>query len=208
MDQYSFNIADRTDFRNMEKKNSETFKEYAQPWRVLASQIHPPLSEKEMASFFIDTLKPPYLWFFVGSATTNLADLVTIGERVEQCIKKGLLSEPAPLASYGKKSASAGMGTFMSLPLQAILVLPKGIDYRGRRRPTPPIQVMLHQGMSWPLQYRHTPYPLCNNTRLINSRPLVLPSGNGAEILLNIAVREKAKHGIVRKVHGGSVDLS
>lgn len=33
LDQYSFNIAqapDRTDLRNMEKKNSETFKEYAQ----------------------------------------------------------------------------------------------------------------------------------------------------------------------------------
>lgn len=73
LDQYSFNIAqapDRTDLRNMEKKNSETFKEYAQRWRVLASQIHPPLSEKEMASFFIDTLKPPYLGFFGGSATT------------------------------------------------------------------------------------------------------------------------------------------
>lgn len=41
----------------MEKRDDETFKEYAQHWRETASQVEPPLLEKEITIIFVDTLK-------------------------------------------------------------------------------------------------------------------------------------------------------
>jgi len=47
--QYNSDMApDRTQLENMVKKESETFKEYAQWWRDLAAQVSPPMVEREM----------------------------------------------------------------------------------------------------------------------------------------------------------------
>ncbi|TYK06500.1 uncharacterized protein E5676_scaffold70G00280 [Cucumis melo var. makuwa] len=49
--QYKYNIdmvPDRLDLQRIEKKNVETFKEYAQRWRELAAQVQPPITDKEL----------------------------------------------------------------------------------------------------------------------------------------------------------------
>ena len=51
---------DRMPLQNMEKKSNETFRKYAHGWRDLASQIQPPMTEKETAKLFVSTLKDPY----------------------------------------------------------------------------------------------------------------------------------------------------
>ena len=64
LSQYHYNIdmaPDRTQLQNMEKKATETFKEYAQRWRDLAAQVNPPLSDKEMVSTFMGTLLHPFM---------------------------------------------------------------------------------------------------------------------------------------------------
>jgi len=43
----------------MTKKSSETFK--AQRWRELATQVEPPLYEKERITMFIETLQAPFM---------------------------------------------------------------------------------------------------------------------------------------------------
>ena len=40
----------------MFKKEGETFKEYAQQWRDLATQVAPPMVEREMITMMVDTL--------------------------------------------------------------------------------------------------------------------------------------------------------
>ena len=67
----------------MEKKATETFKESAQRWRDLAAQVNPPLSDKEMVSTFISTLRPPFYDRMIGNASSNFSDIVIIGERIE-----------------------------------------------------------------------------------------------------------------------------
>ena len=52
--------SNRTQLQNMEKKTTKTFKKYAQHWRDLATQVNPPLSDKEMVSTFISTLGSPF----------------------------------------------------------------------------------------------------------------------------------------------------
>ncbi|RDX82005.1 hypothetical protein CR513_37257, partial [Mucuna pruriens] len=72
--QYKYNVdmaLDHTQLQNMAKKENETFKGYAQRWREIATQVQPPLSEKELVtisfdqelfgcSFPLRPLQPPY----------------------------------------------------------------------------------------------------------------------------------------------------
>lgn len=80
---------DRLSLQNMEKKTTESFKEYAQRWRNVASQVQPPLTEKETTVMFVNTLRAPYYERLVGSATKNFADMVISGEMIETAIKQG-----------------------------------------------------------------------------------------------------------------------
>ncbi|XP_004517106.1 uncharacterized protein, partial [Cicer arietinum] len=92
---YKYNLdmaSDSIQLQNMTKRGNETFKEYAQRWRELASQVEPPLSEKEMVTMFINTLQPPFYDKMIGSVSSNFSDLVIIGERVEMGLKSGKIA--------------------------------------------------------------------------------------------------------------------
>jgi hypothetical protein len=80
---------DRMQLQDLTKKGMETFKEYAQRWRELASQVEPPLSERELVRIFLGTLQAPYYEKVIESASSGFSDLVTIGEMVELGLKNG-----------------------------------------------------------------------------------------------------------------------
>ncbi|XP_039029195.1 LOW QUALITY PROTEIN: uncharacterized protein LOC120163293 [Hibiscus syriacus] len=82
-------VPDRWTLQNLEKKNNETFRQYAQRWRDTAAQVQPLLSEKEATIMFVHTLKAPYLNHLMGNATRNFADLVISGELIENVLKSG-----------------------------------------------------------------------------------------------------------------------
>ena len=73
----------------MKKKAHESFKEYAQRWRDLESQVYPPLTEREMAKLFIDTLRDPYYDMLVGCASKNFSDMVLSSEMIDNAVKNG-----------------------------------------------------------------------------------------------------------------------
>lgn len=52
---------DRITLQNIDKKSSESFRQYTQRWREVAVQVQPPLLEKEMTMLFINTLKAPLI---------------------------------------------------------------------------------------------------------------------------------------------------
>jgi len=74
---------DRTQLQNMFKKEGETFKEYAQRWRDMATQVAPPMVEREMITMMVDTLPVFYYEKLVGYMPSSFADLVFTGERIE-----------------------------------------------------------------------------------------------------------------------------
>ncbi|XP_052885230.1 uncharacterized protein LOC128293763 [Gossypium arboreum] len=80
---------DRITLQNMEKKQSESFRQYAQRWREIATQVQPPLLEKETTMLFINTLKAPFITHMLGSATIILSDIVMSGEMIENVIRRG-----------------------------------------------------------------------------------------------------------------------
>ncbi|GAU40821.1 hypothetical protein TSUD_398050, partial [Trifolium subterraneum] len=109
--QYKYNIGvapTRMHLQGMSQKSGESFKEYAQRWREVAARVLPPLLEKELVDTFMSTLHGPYYEKMIGSISSNFADLVTIGERVEEGIKNGKIQ--------GVTSAQAGAKKFFGGP--------------------------------------------------------------------------------------------
>jgi hypothetical protein len=81
--QYKYNMdiaPDRTSLSNLEKKDKESIREYAQRWRESAAQVHPPLLDKEMVTLFADTLKAPYYEHVMGSSAQQFTDAVVVCE--------------------------------------------------------------------------------------------------------------------------------
>ena len=103
---YKYNVdmaPDRLQLQNMSKKNSETFKEYAQRWRELAAQVEPPLHDREMVTMFMSTLQSPFYEHMLGNVSSNFADIIIIGERIEIGLKTGKITQGSSTTSTGKK---------------------------------------------------------------------------------------------------------
>ncbi|XP_016700082.2 uncharacterized protein [Gossypium hirsutum] len=87
-------VPDRLTLQMMEKKLTETFRQYAQRWRDTSAQVEPPLTKTEITVLFINTLKAPFYDKLVGSATKDFADIVISGELIENAIKSGRMESP------------------------------------------------------------------------------------------------------------------
>ncbi|XP_016732625.1 uncharacterized protein [Gossypium hirsutum] len=92
MKQYSHvtDIApDQITLQNMEKKQNDSFRQYAQRWREVATQVQPPLLEKETTMLFVNTLKALFISHMLGSTTKSFSDIVMSGEMIENAIRCG-----------------------------------------------------------------------------------------------------------------------
>ncbi|XP_050893526.1 uncharacterized protein LOC127100414 [Lathyrus oleraceus] len=82
----------RLQLQNQSQRSNETFKEYAQHWREMASRVQPALSDNELVDIFRGTLQGLYFEKMIGSSSTNLSDMVIIGEHVESGLKSGKIT--------------------------------------------------------------------------------------------------------------------
>ena len=69
--------------QNMEKKTSETFREYVYKWRDLVAQVQPPLTDKELNKMLFNTLKASYYDQIIGNFNKDFSDVVLVGEMIE-----------------------------------------------------------------------------------------------------------------------------
>jgi hypothetical protein len=114
---YNMDIAlDRTSLSNMEKRDKESIREYAQRWRESAAQVNPPLLDKEMVTLFAYTLKAPYYEPVMGSSAHQFTDAVVMCESIEQGFKSGRIVVASEKRGFERK-----------------VVDHVGDDYRGRK---------------------------------------------------------------------------
>ena len=92
----------------MVKKESETFKEYAQRWRDLAAQVAPPMVEREMITMMVDTLPVFYYEKLVGYMPSSFADLVFAGERIEVGLKRGKFDYVSSISTNARRIGATG----------------------------------------------------------------------------------------------------
>src|SRR3954466_14577984 len=107
--QYKYNLdmaPNWMQLQNMSQKKDESFKEYAQRWREMASRVQPPLMEKELVDIFMSTLQGPYYDKMVGSVSSGCSDLVVIGERIEDGIKSRKIQGASSNSYHSKRPTS------------------------------------------------------------------------------------------------------
>src|ERR1051325_10328319 len=85
----------------MAMNSKESFKEYAQKWRDMASRVRPPMTERELVDMFMGTLTGPFYSYLLGSTSSTFTELILTGERVENGLKSGKIQVAA--SSNGKK---------------------------------------------------------------------------------------------------------
>ena len=69
----------------------------------MASQVEPPLEEKELIGLFMDTLSPLFWEKMIRSVSSSFTDLATIVQRLEEGIKNGKVSKVAESSNGAKK---------------------------------------------------------------------------------------------------------
>lgn len=94
----------RLQLQNQAHRSNETFKEYAQHWREMASRVRLALSDNKVVDIFMGKLQGLYYEKMIGSSSTNFADMVTISERVENGMKSGKITYTTTLQATDKKS--------------------------------------------------------------------------------------------------------
>ncbi|RDX90748.1 hypothetical protein CR513_27361, partial [Mucuna pruriens] len=128
LNQYKYNMdmaLDHSQLQNMAKGEKEAFKEYAKHWMELVTRIQPPLSDKEMVTMFIDTLRPLFYEKMVGNVSSNFVNLLLIEERVEVGMKKGRIVLEAATSHIGESyDSEKGEGTNLATTLKPQILAP------------------------------------------------------------------------------------
>jgi len=105
--QYKFNVdmaPNRSDLQAMTQKDNETFREYAQRWWNVATQVSPHVEEKVMTKRFLKTLSQFYYEMMVESVPRDFSEMVSIGMRLEEGVREGrLIKESVPAGSSKRK---------------------------------------------------------------------------------------------------------
>ena len=145
--QYHFNTTmapNRVQLQNMSQKERESFKEYAQRWREVASRVQPALAERELNDLFMGTLPVQYYERLIGSTFSDFSNLVMVGEKIEEGLKAGKISG----GNAGTSTVKKPFNGFKRKEAEANVVY----ESRGRgrgRQPTRPAPVQVPY-MSYP----------------------------------------------------------
>ncbi|XP_010064624.2 uncharacterized protein LOC104451726 [Eucalyptus grandis] len=96
LQQYKFNIEialTREELVRVEKRRTESFRAYAQRWRVIVSQVKPPLFEKETMKLLLQAMPRDFFEKMYNHTCMNFATFVELVERIEGIMREGRLTE-------------------------------------------------------------------------------------------------------------------
>ena len=96
---------DRLSFQTMKTKYNENFWDYAQRWRIVATQVQSFLIETKITMLFLNTLQEPYYDKLMHATTGSFANMVKVGNLVDHAIKNGKID-------LGESSSKPKRGNF------------------------------------------------------------------------------------------------
>ena len=86
--------------------------------------MEPPFHDKEMVAMFVNTLQPPFYEHMVGNVSSNFADIIIIGERIEIGLKNGKIAY-SPFATTTPKKPDFSLGKKMEVEVHAASTIPR-----------------------------------------------------------------------------------
>ncbi|XP_060169368.1 uncharacterized protein LOC132600318 [Lycium barbarum] len=102
------------DLLRVKKTPHESFQEYAIRWRLEASKIHPPLSERELISTFIQIQEDLYYDKLLGACAHNFSDLIRIGRELENAIQEGRITDSSATQAVHQTFQAEILGNLQS----------------------------------------------------------------------------------------------
>ncbi|XP_060175420.1 uncharacterized protein LOC132606099 [Lycium barbarum] len=106
MDRFRFNtetVPDRFYLIKLEKKSTETFKEYAMRWRAEAAKVQPLMAENEMTTLFVQSLKDAtYYERLISVIEQKFSEVIRMRDSIEEGIKTGRITNLAALLATNK----------------------------------------------------------------------------------------------------------
>nr|XP_016457611.1 PREDICTED: uncharacterized protein LOC107781425 [Nicotiana tabacum] len=94
--------------QNLKKKPIETFHEYAIRWRSEAAKVRPALEEEQMNRFFVRAKDPQCYERLMLIKGQKVSDIIKLGERIEEGIKNGMVTNLEVLQATNKALQSSG----------------------------------------------------------------------------------------------------
>jgi len=107
MDRFRFNTENASDFfyiQNLKKTPTETFREYATHWRSEAAKLRPALDKEQMNKFFVRAHDLQYYERLMVIENHKFSDIIKLGERIEEEIKSGMVTNFEALQATNKDS--------------------------------------------------------------------------------------------------------
>ncbi|XP_069149121.1 uncharacterized protein [Solanum lycopersicum] len=96
--QYNIDIVqDLSSLNNLRKKTTENFREYAIRLREQAARVKPPMKDSEMIDVFLQAQEPDYFHYLLSVVGKTFAEVIKVGEMVENGIKSGKIVSQAAL---------------------------------------------------------------------------------------------------------------
>ncbi|XP_070021760.1 uncharacterized protein [Nicotiana sylvestris] len=111
MDRFRFNTENLPDvsyIQNLKKKPTETFREYATRWSSEAAKVRPALEEEQMNRFFIRVQDQQYYERLMLIEGQKFSNIIKLGERIEEGIKNGMVTNLEALQATNKALQSGG----------------------------------------------------------------------------------------------------
>ncbi|KAJ8526532.1 hypothetical protein K7X08_029009 [Anisodus acutangulus] len=91
VDRFKFNadtVLDIFYLMKLEKKSTETFREYAMKWRAEAAKVQPPIAESEMTTLFVQSLKDAtYYERMISVIGRGFSEVIRMGDFIEEGIR-------------------------------------------------------------------------------------------------------------------------
>jgi hypothetical protein len=178
LQQYKYNsflAPNRKELQSMSQGHKESFKEYAQRFIQKSAQIRPSLDEKELSDLFYETLSPFYSKKMLACASQKFTDMVDMGVRIEDWVRKGHMAKESGSSSgssdgnrrFGngyprKHNQEVGMvAQGGSQPVYSNYPYVANIAPQRQQRPQgpPPYYPPLYQQNYQPHNHQHPYYP-------------------------------------------------
>ncbi|XP_070050696.1 uncharacterized protein [Nicotiana tomentosiformis] len=78
--------------QNLKTKPTETFREYDTRWRSESAKVRSALEEEQMNKFFVKAQDPQYYERLMVIENHKFSDIIKLGERIEEGIKSGMVT--------------------------------------------------------------------------------------------------------------------
>ncbi|XP_070057783.1 uncharacterized protein [Nicotiana tomentosiformis] len=95
--------------QKLKKKTTETFHEYATCWRSEVAKVRPALEEEQMNKFFFRAQDKQYYERLMVIENHKFPDIIKLGERIEEGIKNGMVTNFEALQATNKAFQSGGI---------------------------------------------------------------------------------------------------